>query len=242
MRQSDRHQEGPCRPAPALPHLILATAFSLSLACGQGTASRQAGAGEAGTADRPGAGATNRSAGHRPAPPDACLLLPPADVEAVTSDVAGSLSSTLEDAVGRDPSQCAYPLASAAQPRMISLTVRREADTEVAAGRQQDAAAGLRSLGAGTPVEAVPLVGEGDAIWVGGQLDQLHFRSGDTLLVLTVQIDRQPLATARSLAARILARLNAPAPPAAPVSPGLPTSSATPSSPAAPTSPGGRSR
>src|ERR1700676_106728 len=67
-----------------------------------------------------------RTAGPARAPlPDACELLTPADVEAVTREASGSLSSTLEDAVGKDPTQCAYSLGGDATARMISLSLRR---------------------------------------------------------------------------------------------------------------------
>ena len=76
----------------------------------------------------PAAGKSNAAgtAGTAGAPlPDACELLTPADVEAVTRDASGSLSSTLEDAVGKDPTLCAYSLGGDATARMISLSLRR---------------------------------------------------------------------------------------------------------------------
>src|SRR5260370_29404194 len=83
----------------------------------------------------------------RPAPapapaPDACRLLTPEDVRQVTSDVSGSLSSTLADAVGRDPSQCVYSLGSDVPPKIISLQVRQAESAERAAALHRAAASG----------------------------------------------------------------------------------------------------
>jgi hypothetical protein len=142
---------------------------------------------------------------------DACKLLTPEDVRAVAPDAAGSLSSTLDDAVGRDPSQCAYPVGSTTPPRVVSLALRRLPSAEAAADYQRRAESGLRSLASGA-VEEEPGLGDG-AFWVGGQLDQLHVARGDTILVFTVQIDEQPLAAARRLADLALARLAARRPP-----------------------------
>ena len=83
--------------------------------------------GGAPAAGRSGAAGTAGPAG---APlPDACELLTPADVEAVTREASGSLSSTLEDAVGKDPTQCAYSLGGDATARMISIGIERNAPT-----------------------------------------------------------------------------------------------------------------
>jgi hypothetical protein len=133
----------------------------------------------------------------------------PADVQAVARGVSGSLSSTLEDAVGKDPGQCSYSLGGT-PPRVISLSLRRLPTAEQAASQQQTAEAGLRSLAGGAAVEEVPRLGDG-AFWVGGQIDQLHVRRGDTLLTFTVQLDKEPLHAARSLAEKALARLAGPA-------------------------------
>lgn len=159
--------------------------------------------------------------------PDACELLTPADVEAVTRDASGSLSSTLEDAVGKDPTQCSYSLAGDVPPRVISLSWRRAPSAEEAASRQRATEAGLRSIAAGAPVAELPGLGDG-AFWIGGRIDQLNVRRGDTLLVFTVQLDKDPLGVARSLAGKALARLAHPAPPSKPAPPSGPASPAAP--------------
>jgi hypothetical protein len=162
------------------------------------------GGGGAPAAGKPGAAGSAGTAGGPL--PDACELLTPADVEAVTHDASGSLSSTLEDAVGKDPTQCSYSLAGEVPPRMISLSLRRAPGAEEAASRQQAAEAGLRSIAAGAPVEELPGLGDG-AFWIGGRIEQLNVRRGATLLVFTVQVDKDPLGVARTLAGKALARL-----------------------------------
>jgi hypothetical protein len=181
--------------------LLLAAGGGALLCCGQGGA---AGAGGARAAESTQAGA----AGLAP-PLDACLLMTPQDVQVVTGEVSGSLSSTLEDAVGRDPSQCAYPLVSGVPPRVVSLLVRRLEGARQAAEQQEAAHAGMGSM-SGAAVEEVPRLGDA-AFWVGGQLDQLHVRRGATLLIFTVQLDKEPEHAARLLADRALARLDHPA-------------------------------
>ena len=136
----------------------------------------------------------------------ACDLLTQADAEALAQEVSGSLSSTLDDAVGKDPGQCSYTLGADTPPKTISLIVRRAASPEQAAGQQEAAESGLQSLSYSARIEKVAGLGD-DAFWVGGQLDQLHVRRGDTLLNFTVQVDKQPLAAARTLAGKALARL-----------------------------------
>ncbi|MBV8200101.1 MAG: hypothetical protein JOZ15_05695, partial [Acidobacteria bacterium] len=146
------------------------------------------------------------SAASAPRPlPDACELLTAADVQTVTREVSGSLSSTLEDAVGRDPGQCSYSLGGAPS-RVVSLSLRRSPSAGEAASQQQLAESGLRSIAAGAPAEDLPHLGDG-AFWVGGQIDQLNVRRGDTLLVFTVQLDKDALRAASDLAARALSRL-----------------------------------
>jgi hypothetical protein len=137
-------------------------------------------------------------------PPAACSLLTPDDVRAHTGDLSGTLSSTIDDTVGRDPAQCNYSLGGDVPPRVIGLQIRQAESAERAAGLHQAAQQGLDSLGGGT----VPISGLGDqAFWVGGKLDQLHMLVGNRQLILTVQVERDPQATARALAARVLARL-----------------------------------
>jgi hypothetical protein len=179
--------------------LLLAAGGSVCICCGRGSAASGA---------SPSAGAG--SFGGNAAAADACLLMTPEDVQVVTGEVSGSLSSTLEDAVGRDPSQCAYPLASGVPPRVVSLLVRRLTGARQAAEQQEAARSGMGSM-SGAPVEEVPRLGDA-AFWVGGQLDQLHVQRGATILIFTAQIDKEPQRAARLLAARALARLEPPAP------------------------------
>jgi hypothetical protein len=155
-----------------------------------------------------------------------------------------SLIRTLEDAVGKDPTQCSYSLAGDVPPRMISLSLRRAPDAEEAASQQRAAESGLRSIAAGAPVEELPGLGDG-AFWIGGRIDQLNVRRGDTLLVFTVQLDKDPLGAARSLAGKALARLAHPAPapkPVPPSQPAPPAGSAPPPGSASPSAPGAAGR
>jgi hypothetical protein len=185
--------------APALLAVIAMLALAgWAAGCGQG----RGGPAAAGTAGSPPASSTT---GPLPA---ACELLTPADVDGVTKEVSGSLSSTLEDAVGKDPSQCSYPLGSEVPSKVVSLAVRHLASPDQAASQQQAAEAGLRSMVAGAQVEDLPSVGDG-AFWIGGRIDQLNVRRGATLLVFTVQLDGQPERAARTLADKALARLAA---------------------------------
>ncbi len=196
-------------------------ACAIVAACGHGGAGAPGAEGSAG-------GGTAGPAGARW--PEACELLTPADVEAVTREASGSLSSTLEDAVGKDPTQCAYSLGGDVPSRMISLALRRAPDAEAAASQQRAAESGLRSIAAGAPVEELPRLGDG-AFWIGGRIDQLNVRYRDTLLVFTVQLDKDPLGAARALAGKALARLAHPAPAARPPPP---PAAAAPRGPAAP--------
>lgn len=224
------------------PRLAVATsrAACALLAAGAVLAACGRGGGGAPAAGRSGAAGTAGSA--RTPLPDACELLTPADVEAVTREASGSLSSTLEDAVGKDPTQCSYSLAGDVPPRMIGLSLRRAPGAEEAASQQRAAESGLRSIAAGAPVEELPRLGDG-AFWIGGRIDQLNVRRGDTLLVFTVQLDKDPLGAALALAGKALARLAHPAPssrPAAPPKPAPPSGSPPP--PGAPGTPGGSPR
>jgi hypothetical protein len=172
--------------------------------CGKGDGATAAGAGGGAAAGR--GVAASAGGGSGAALPAACELLAPADVQAVTREVSGSLSSTLDDAMGKDPGQCSYALGSGVPPRTVSLMVRRAPSAEQAASQYQIAESGLRSLSSGAPFAEVTGLGDG-AFWVGGQIDQLHVRRGDTLLIFTVQIDQEPLQAARTLAGKALARL-----------------------------------
>jgi len=209
----------------------LLAACILFAACGRGGGGAPAagGSGSAGAAGQAGAPL-----------PEACELLTPADVEGVTREASGSLSSTLEDAVGKDPTQCSYSLAGDGPPRMISLSLRRAAGAEAAASQQRDAESGLRSIAAGAPVADLPGLGDG-AFWIGGRIDQLNVRRGDTLLVFTVQLDKDALGAARTLAGKALARLAHPPPPPRPAPPSGPPARPAAAPPPAAAGPAGRS-
>jgi hypothetical protein len=214
----------PCQGSP-IPERPLrwpaAAVLAASVACALGALC--AACGREGGSAGPAAGSGNASSAARAASPlpDACELLTAEDVQTVTREVSGSLSSTLEDAVGKDPTQCSYSLGGV-PPRVISLSLRRSPSADQAASQQQIAESGLRSISAGAPVEDLPHLGDG-AFWVGGQIDQLNVRRGDTLLIFTVQLDKDPLRAGRALAEKALGRLARPARPSQPApAPGAP--------------------
>ncbi|HLX07210.1 MAG TPA: hypothetical protein VKY89_05050 [Thermoanaerobaculia bacterium] len=200
------------------------------------------GKGGGGAASQPAAGNTAATKAVGAALPDACELMTADDVQAVTREVSGSLSSTLEDAVGKDPSQCSYGLGGDVPPKVISLSARRAPGTEQAASQQETAESGLRSIATGAPVEDLPRLGDG-AFWVGGRIDQLHVRYRDTLLIFTVQLEQDPLRAARTLASQALVRLARPAGPARPTQPenAAPPATGAPDTTAPPRRPGGSS-
>src|SRR5258708_19386672 len=169
-RMTDRHRAPRRAPAervtsaPGDRTLPAATAMAAMLAlagwaagCGQGQSVPAAGAG--GTP--PATTGTSASAPASHPLPAACELLTPADVEGVTREVSGSLSSTLEDAVGIAPGQCSYPVGSGEPPRVVSLAVRHFASPGQAASQQQAAESGLRSMVAGSQVEDLPRLAHG---------------------------------------------------------------------------------
>jgi hypothetical protein len=178
----------------SLPAGLLGLCVALLLAaCGQGGGGKAAAPGATATPPTP------------PTPPiDACALLTPEDVRSLTSEASGSLSSTLDDERGRDPSQCVYTVGSDLPPKVISLQVRQADGAGRAAALHRAAESGLDSLAGGT--QPVPGLGDG-AFWVGGKLDQLHVLAGSRQLIFSVQIDKDPLPAARGLAAKALARL-----------------------------------
>jgi hypothetical protein len=136
---------------------------------------------------------------------DACQLFTPEDAKAVAGTTVSWLSSTLDDAQGRDPLQCAYNAGTAENPRILSLLVRRFRSPEAAARTQKSSRSALQNLSRGQ-LRDVPGLGEG-AQWVAGRVQQLHVLKGDVQLVITVQGPGDQLPGAREVAATALARL-----------------------------------
>ncbi|HWW93767.1 MAG TPA: hypothetical protein VN375_10405, partial [Vicinamibacteria bacterium] len=91
-------------------------------------------------------------------------------------------------------------------PKVVRLEVRVLPSAGDAEGQQRASESGLAHIAGGA--QPIPGLGDG-AFWVGGQLDQLHVVSGDTRLIFTVQVAKDPAGAARRLATKALARLRA---------------------------------
>lgn len=144
------------------------------------------------------------------APPlDACALFTYEDAQAIAGETLASMSSTLDDARGRDPGQCLYNSGTLDQPRIISLLIRQHRNAERAKRFQESSRSSLRAM-AGAEVQDVPGLGDG-ALWVGGRIQQLHMVKGDRQFVITVQSPdgTDQLPRARQVAEKVLGKLNA---------------------------------
>lgn len=169
--------------------LLLATA--LAVGCG-GT--------ESGTAE----------IGDQAAPPlDACTLFTYEDAQAIAGETLAAMSSTLDDARGRDPGQCIYNSGTLAEPRILSLLIRQHRNADRAKRFQESSRSSLRSMSGGK-VQDIPGLGDG-ALWVGGRIQQLHVVKGDRQFIITVESPdgTDQLPRARQIAEKVLGRLPA---------------------------------
>lgn len=143
-------------------------------------------------------------------PIDACTLFTYEDAQAVAGETIAVMSSTLDDARGRDPGQCIYNSGSLDQPRIISLLIREHRTPERAKRFQESSRSSLRSM-AGVEARDVPDLGDA-ALWVGGRIQQIHMIKGNRQFVITVQSPdgTDQLIRAREVAEKVLAKLNAP--------------------------------
>jgi hypothetical protein len=139
-------------------------------------------------------------------PLDACTLFTAEDAQAIAGESIAAMSSTLDEAAGRDPGQCIYNSGNLSEPRILSLLIRPHRSAE-SAKRVQEASRSTLTTMAGR-VQDVPGLGEG-ALWVGGQLQQLHILHGDRQLIITVQSPdgTDQLEHARKIASTALARI-----------------------------------
>src|SRR5262245_7207635 len=187
------------RPTPSHAALLLATAVLLA-ACGGGSEPGTGGA-KAGPAD-----AKTTAA---PAPPaiDACVLFSYEEASAIAGGYVSGMSSTLEDAQGRDPLTCAYNAGSTEQPQILSLVVRLHPSPERAESTLAAARKALTTMTRGD-LSDVPELGDG-AFWAGGGLRQLHVRKGEKQLLVTCQLLDPEAARngAKKIAEQALARL-----------------------------------
>ena len=153
-----------------------------------------------------GCGAADSKSGSAPKL-DACALFTEADVQAVAGDTLAALSSTIDEAKGRNPQECIYNTGSLDQPRILSLLLRSHRSASAAKDFLASSRSTLGSMSGGKVLD-VPGLGDG-ALWVGGRIQQLHVLAGSQQLIITVQSPdgTDQLPRARQIAARILQRL-----------------------------------
>jgi hypothetical protein len=146
----------------------------------------------------------------KPAAPlnvDACQLFTDRDAQAVAGETLAAMSSTLDEAKGRNPLECIYNSGSLDQPRILSLLIRPHRSASAARDFLESSRSTLSSMSAG---KVQDIRGLGDAaLWVGGRIQQLHVVTGSLQLIIRVdspdgtdQLDR-----ARQIATRVLERL-----------------------------------
>jgi hypothetical protein len=143
---------------------------------------------------------------------DACALFTYEDAKAIAGESLAGMASTLDEARGRDPSECIYNSGSLEQPRILSLLVRYHRSPKAAARVQKSSRSSFRRMSGGK-VQDVPGLGEG-ALWVGGRIQQLHVLTGDKQLVITAHSPdgTDQLPQARQIAVKVLERLESGAP------------------------------
>ena len=142
------------------------------------------------------------------APPlDACTLFTYEDAQAIAGEALAAMSSTLDDARGRDPGQCIYNSGTLEQPRILSLVIRQHRDGDRAKRFLESSRSSLSSM-AGGSVQDVPGLGDA-ALWVGGRIQQLHLVKGDRQFIITVQSPdgTDQLPQARQVAEKVLGKL-----------------------------------
>lgn len=141
------------------------------------------------------------------APINACDLLTFQEAQTIAGEPVAGLSSTLDDAVGRDPSQCVYNAGTLEAPRILGINVRQFPSARAAKRTFESSKSYLDNLGGGKLVE-VPGLGEG-AVWVGARIQQLHVLRKNVVLVITSQGQPgQDLEAAKKIASRALERMD----------------------------------
>jgi hypothetical protein len=156
-----------------------------------------------------GSGSETTQAEAKAPPLDACTLFTYEDAQAIAGETLAAMSSTLDDARGRDPGQCIYNSGTLAEPRILSLLIRQHRSADRAKSFQKSSRSSLRAM-SGAEVQDIPGLGDG-ALWVGGRIQQLHVVKGDRQFVITVQSPdgTDQLPKARQIAQKVLGRLNA---------------------------------
>jgi hypothetical protein len=117
------------------------------------------------------------------------------------------MSSTIDEAKGRNPLECIYNGGSLDQPRILSLLIRPHPSASAARDFLDSSRSTLSAMAAGK-VRDVRRVGDA-ALWVGGRIQQLHLVKGNLELIITAQSPdgTDQLDRARQIAARVLERL-----------------------------------
>ena len=141
---------------------------------------------------------------------EACALFPFEEAQAIAGTSVASISSTMEDAVGRDTKICSYNAGSVEVPQIMGLEVRPAQSVGEAERRQEGSRPFLGTLSKGQVVD-VPGVGDA-AFWAGGSVGQLHVRKGTVSLVVTIQAGKDPMGAAKQVAERAFTRMQQPKP------------------------------
>ena len=136
---------------------------------------------------------------------DACQLFTDKDAQAIAGDTLAGMSSTLDEAQGRNPLECIYNAGTLDQPRILSLLIRPHRGA--AKDFLESSRSSLSSMSGGK-LQDVPGLGDG-ALWVGGRLQQLHVATGNLQLIITVHSPdgTDQLPKARQIATIALERL-----------------------------------
>lgn len=115
---------------------------------------------------------------------DACQLFTDKDAQAIAGDTLAGMSSTLDEAQGRNPLECIYNSGTLDQPRILSLLIRPHRGASGGKNFLESSRSSLSSMSGGK-VQDVPGLGD-SALWVGGRLQQLHVATGSLQLIITV--------------------------------------------------------
>jgi hypothetical protein len=138
---------------------------------------------------------------------DACRLFTEQDAQSVAGETLAAMSSTLDEAKGKNPLECIYNSGSLDQPRILSLLIRPQRSAAAAKDFLASSRSALSAMSGGK-VQDVPSLGDG-ALWVGGRIQQLHAVTGNLQLIITVQSPdgTDQLDRARQIATRVVERL-----------------------------------
>jgi hypothetical protein len=162
------------------------------------------------TASLVGCGRSSDSDAGPPPNVDACALFTDKDAQEIAGDTLAGMTSTLDEARGRNPLECIYNSGTLDQPRILSLLIRPHRGG--AKDFLESSRSSLSSMSGGKVTDVAGL-GDG-ALWVGNRLQQLHVASGSLQLIITVQSPdgTDQLPRARQIATRVLERLKTASP------------------------------